>query len=318
MKFRTEIKIDRAGANITHDQILMLVGSCFTENIGDKLKLSGFKADVNPFGIVYNPVSVVETLIEIVENKVYSMADLVESKGLWHSFRHHGSFSGHDPEMVLMNINNRISKAHDNLHNAGYLLVTLGTSHVFRLRETGAVVANCHKFPSNIFESSYLSQAEIAAGLTNLVENMRRFNPSLKLVFSISPVRYLKDGAVANSLSKALMLVVINDLMSKFEDVFYFPSYEIMIDDLRDYRFYSDDLLHPSKMAIDYIWQKFSDTFFTGETKKVVNEVEQIRKMLSHRLLNPGSAESIDFGKRRDELIREFEARNPGIEIESS
>ncbi len=315
MKFRTQIFTKKSEVSFNHDAKLLLLGSCFTENIGEKLGNSGFNINLNPFGIVYNPVSVAQSLTEIIECRKYSIENLVHGRGLWHSFNHHGEFSAVDENHCIENINQQIIKAHHDIFNIDYLLITLGTSHVFRLSNEGSVVANCHKFPSSHFTEEYLGIEAIVSAMKLAISKLNSINQKVKIVFSVSPVRYLKDGFEANNLSKATILLAINELERNFDNVSYFPAYEIMMDDLRDYRFYAEDMLHPSSLAVDYIWEKFKSSYFTEETLKLISEIDAIKKMLGHTLLNPNSIESQQFIETRNKKLFDFKSKYPNIEV---
>lgn len=290
MEFRTLIDLPVGLPPITHAGRILLMGSCFAENIGLRLAEAKFQIDVNPFGILYNPFSISAVLVEILKGKEYKEEDLFFYKDLWHSPMHHGSFSASTSEETLRNINHRLHQARRSIQELDWLILTFGTAYVYEQKETGRVVSNCHKLPENHFNRRLLSVDEIVSEYTSLITSMAARNPKLKILFTVSPIRHIRDGMHANQLSKSTLLLAIDRLQQLFPDcVFYFPSYEIVLDELRDYRFYADDMLHPSPLAIIYLWNRFSETFFAAETKDVISSVEDIGKDLAHKPFHPES-----------------------------
>ena len=307
MKFRTEIIIPPSDFKISHQDKMMMIGSCFVESISEKLKNSAFRADVNPFGIMYNPISVLMTLKDILKRKEYTSDDLFFHQEQYHSFSHHSRFSGTNKEAVINNINDRIKTANDFISNADYLFVTFGTSSVYYQTENKQVVANCHKLPAMSFVRKRIPVEEIVEQWHDFIIQLREINPKIKLIFTISPIRHWKDGAHENQISKSVLFLAVDKLMQNSE-VYYFPSYELIMDDLRDYRFYAEDMLHPNSSAIDYIWEKFVDTYFASETKQLIKEWESIRQALNHRPFNPDSQEYkrfIEDAKKREAAFLE-------------
>ncbi|WP_294477855.1 GSCFA domain-containing protein [uncultured Bacteroides sp.] len=290
MDFRTPIELPVGLPPITHAGRILLMGSCFAENIGLRLTDAKFQIDMNPFGILYNPFSLSAALVEILKGKVYQEQDLFSYKDLWHSPMHHGSFSASTPEATLRNINIRLQQAHQSIQELDWLILTFGTAYVYEQKETGRVVSNCHKLPEKHFHRRLLSVDEIVSEYTSLITSVAARNPKLKILFTVSPIRHIRDGMHANQLSKSTLLLAIDRLQQLFSAcVFYFPSYEILLDELRDYRFYADDMLHPSPLAVHYLWSRFSDTFFPVETKEVILAVEDIYKGLAHKPFHPES-----------------------------
>ena len=307
MKFRTEINIPPSDFKISHQDKMMMIGSCFVENISEKLKNSAFRIDINPFGIVYNPISVLMTLKDILKQKEYTSENLFFHQEQYHSFSHHSRFSGTNKEAVITNINDRIKTANDFISNADYLFVTFGTSSVYYQAENEQAVANCHKLPAKFFVRKRIPVEEIVEQWHDFIIQLREINPKIKLIFTISPIRHWKDGAHENQISKSVLFLALDKLMQENE-VYYFPSYELIMDDLRDYRFYAEDLLHPNSLAIDYIWEKFGDTYFSSETKQLIKEWENIRQALNHRPFNPDSQEYkrfIEDAKKREAAFLE-------------
>lgn len=279
MDFLTKVELPSGLPPVHHAGRILLMGSCFAENIGRMLTENKFRIDINPFGILYNPFSVSVALAEILKGKIYKEEDLFMYKECWHSPMHHGSFSAPESESTLRNINARLQHAHRSVPELDWLILTLGTAYVYERKETNQVVSNCHKLPESYFNRRLLSTDEIVNEYTSLITGMTARNSNLKILFTVSPIRHIRDGMHGNQLSKSTLLLAINRLQQLFPaQVFYFPSYEIVLDELRDYRFYADDMLHPSPLAICYLWERFADTFFSAETRQVNTIVEEDRK----------------------------------------
>lgn len=311
MKFRTEIHIPSSGFTITHKSKIMMIGSCFVENISAKLLGSGFHVDVNPFGIVYNPVSVHRVLEDILRKREYQEEELFMHQGIYHSFSHHSRFSGLDPKQVIENINSRIGQSFLFLREADFLIITYGTANVYYQVDNGEPVANCHKLPSALFRNARLMPEDIFKSWGGLLPLLRKINPGIKIIFTISPVRHWKDGAHDNQVSKSILFVGLDKLISTHDNMYYFPSYELMMDDLRDYRFYAEDMLHPGSQAVEYIWSKFLDTYLTETTRSTLREWESIRQAVRHRPFNPESDEYRRFLEKTEERKANFLSRNP-------
>ena len=301
MKLTTEISITSPLLSITYDDQLLTMGSCFAENIGARLRQYGFDSDINPFGILYNPLSIAVALERLLSGNLFQESELFQHNGLWYSFAHHGSFSAVTADEALENINTRFNFARERLQSTGVLLVTFGTAWIYRWQDGGAVVANCHKLPDKRFERSRLSVDDVVSLWFPLIQRLQEVNPKLQLLFTVSPVRHWKDGAHENQLSKSTLLLAVEQL-KECCGVVYFPAYELMMDELRDYRFYSADMLHPSDVAIDYIWERFVYSCFDKTTRETMREVEQITRALAHRPLNPDSEEYHRF--RKQTLLR--------------
>lgn len=288
MNFRTQVEVPERRTEIFHSDKMMLFGSCFSENIGNLLMANKFGCEVNPYGILYNPLSIAKALRQIMEHKVYVGTDLLEWKGIWHSWMHHSSFSSEvSAEDCLQKINSRLKAASESLPDTDWMIVTWGTAHVFLYE--GEVVGNCHKYPEKCFERRRISVEAICEEWKPLLQTMKCRFPQLKVLFTVSPIRHAKDGMHGNQLSKATLLLAVEELCRTFDHCFYFPAYEIMMDELRDYRFYADDMMHPSAMAVNYIWECFCRTYFSGETLRIMKEWEEIDKALHHKPFRPES-----------------------------
>ncbi len=290
IEFRTVVGLPKSLPAITYEGRVLMLGSCFAENIGALLTARKFRLDMNPFGILYNPMSVSEALKTIASGYNYTETDLFFYKENWHSPMHHGSFSASTQEAALHNINTRIISAHQTYPELDWLMLTWGTAYVYEQKKTGKIVGNCHKLPEDQFIRRRLTVEEIVTEYTSLLTGMIMRNDRLKILLTVSPIRHVRDGMPDNQLSKATLLLAIEHLKLLFPDkVFYFPSYEIVIDELRDYRFYADDMLHPSTLAIRYLWERFSETFFSSQTKQLMAEVEEIERDLAHKPFHPES-----------------------------
>jgi len=283
MKFRTELSVPTDDFKISHADAVSMLGSCFVENISAKMSGAGFNIDVNPFGMIYNPLSLSQNLTRLINKQLYTENELFREKDLFHSFSHHSRFSGTSLPEAMEKINSRLEYSSAFLRKSTILVITFGTAFVYRLRATGAVVSNCHKLPASLFIHERIYLDDIATEWNNLIARLKRFAPGIKILFTVSPLRYLKDGFHENQLSKATLLLAIEKLVRENPDVYYFPAYEILMDDLRDYRFYAEDLIHPSQQAVDYIWEKFSEVYFDRETQKAVREFESIERASNHK-----------------------------------
>lgn len=300
MELITRTELPAGQCEIKHSDRLLLMGSCFTDNIGNRLSDSKFRCDVNPFGVLYNPMSIFQALNELVDRKVYSDDDVMESRGVWFSLMHHSSFSSPSKESCLENINTRIMYSSDFLAKADWLILTFGTARVYRWNETGCIVGNCHKLNEKLFSRTLLEVEDIVSSYTALISKIRNLNPDIKLLFTVSPIRHAKDGMHGNQISKSVLLLAVDKICSSNSGCFYFPSYEIMMDELRDYRFYADDMLHPSSLAVDYIWEKFSETYFSRPTMEVIKSWNEIKRALGHKPFNP---ESEAYGKFLSQIL---------------
>ena len=308
--FQTRIEIPLSKTKISFEDRTMTLGSCFAENIGKKMKEAYFEADTNPFGVLFNPVSISNSLDLLLQTKTYSQDDIFEYNSMWQSFSHSSLFTDSTSEGCLSKLNSRLSAARTFLNHTNVILITFGTAWVFEDKKSGRVVSNCHKLPADKFIRRRLTVEEIVADYTLLIKKLQSVIPTLNIIFSVSPVRHWKDGAHDNTISKSTLLLAINELQQQLEKVHYFPAYEIQMDELRDYRFYAADMLHPSDVAVDYIWNRFSDTYFSKQTSALKRRLEQLILDSNHRPLHPDSIGYIKFldktEKRKEELIQEF------------
>lgn len=286
----TKIDIPRSAIRFAYEHRTMFFGSCFAESIGRRLSDSLFCTEINPFGTLYNPASVAMTIERLIDGTPFTSDDLLQYEGLYHSFFHHSSFSSTSADECLHQINERLQQASAMLSSADRIIITFGTAYVYRLKKTGQVAANCHKLPEKYFERTRLSVEEIVSLWEPLIAKLQKEHPSLQWLFTVSPIRHWRDGAHANQLSKATLHLAVEALQEHFpEQTAYFPAYELMMDELRDYRFYADDMCHPSPTAIQYIWERFVEVCMDEPTRRLLKEAEEIRRALHHRPFNPHS-----------------------------
>jgi hypothetical protein len=313
MSLITEIKIPEYPSKMDYSKNMMFFGSCFSESIGQKMVDLKFNVDMNPFGILYNPQSIANSLKFLLDKQLFTEYDLFQDQGLWNSFYHHSRFSDVDKDTALEKINSRILLSHEFLRSADFLVITFGTAWAYELVSLGQVVSNCHKVPASQFSRIRLTRHEITEAYRHLMEELWSFNPNLKVIFTISPIRHWKDGAVENQVSKATLIMAVDRLRNDFGDrgLSYFPSYELMMDELRDYRFYAEDMLHPSPVAIDYIFDRFSKFIISKDTHQTSDKVIKLRKAALHRPFNMNSAEYEKFLQANLEDIDKLNATYP-------
>ena len=284
MDFRTVIELSKQGFFINHSHKGLLMGSCFAQNIGAFMMENKFCCEVNPYGTLYNPLSVSIALREMFAGKQYTSQDLFFYRECFHSYMHHGSFSSFSLDECLTQINNRLDAVLAVVTQLDYIILTFGTSWIYTLKETGTLVSNCHKLPADCFLRRMLTVEEIFTDYTSLIDTLLQQKPDLKIIFTVSPIRHLKDELHGNQISKATLLLAINRLQEAFpESVYYFPAYEIVIDDLRDYRFYAGGMVHPSPKAVQYIWESFNILYFSKETQQIMKEYDDIHRALAHK-----------------------------------
>ena len=294
MKFRTETEFAAKG-EISYRDNLMFIGSCFSENIGTYFERHLFRTDLNnPFGILFNPASIAKAVRRLLSETPYSDNDLFLHNGVLNSYDHHSDFSDTEKEKCLAKMNDKLKESSQFLKNATILFITFGTAWIYRQKVNGHIVSNCHKMPANTFLREKLSVQDIVNEYTDLFHTFPFSDKKTRVIFTVSPVRHTKDGLHENQLSKATLLLAIDELQKRFDFVEYFPSYEMLLDDLRDYRFYNEDMVHPNNTAIKYLTEKLS-SYFSEETKMLMNEAEQIASAESHRPFNPKSNEYQSF-----------------------
>ena len=294
MEFRTTVKTGENRGWLHHSDNVVLLGSCFSDNIGAKMHGALINATINPMGTLYNPMSIARGVQRLINNEPVAGKDLFMQGGVWNSYDFHSRHSMPDKQVTLDRMNSRIEQGHQALQQARLLTITLGTAIVYRLKATGEVVANCHKVPQHEFERKMAPVSEMVRTLDEMLTALHTFNPDMNIILTVSPIRHIADGLDVNSLSKASLRVAIQEVMARHRDYCdYFPSYEIMLDDLRDYRFYSNDMVHPSDVAVEYIWQAFQATYLDDHSALAVARCERIHKRLQHRPMST-NRETVD------------------------
>lgn len=314
MNFRTTFEIEPSKQKVDYSTPVMFIGSCFASEIGNMMSAGKMKVNVNPAGTVFNPVSVLNTLDLILKNKQLNKRDLYNYKGTFLSFLHYSSFNSENPEKAVKNINESTAAAHTFLRKAGFLFITFGTSRIFRFTGSGEVVSNCHKIPASMFTRELLTPDQIAGDWKEMLDRLRSFNKKLSVIFTVSPVRHWKDGAHGNQVSKSTLFLAIEKLL-EHPSAGYFPAYELLMDDLRDYRFYDSDMLHPSGEAIDYIWNAFRDCYFGQETSQLWKKIYGITMAMNHRFISDSSTARKEFAEVMLKQIDTVRRKNRGMDL---
>jgi len=320
MQFRAELTPTSLPVGVKYGQKLFLIGSCFTEEIGNKLIRHKFEVMQNPSGILFNPVSISDTVTSCVKAAIPSEEELFYHNELWHSWGHHSRFSNPDKQIMLSGINEAVTDAQRFLKTADWVLITLGSAFVYERKlsanEKGlSVVANCHKVPADKFNKRLLSVEEVKTALKNIIDNIRCINTDARFILTISPVRHLREGFIDNNRSKAVLIQAVHEICDS-EDVYYFPSFELVMDDLRDYRFYAEDLAHPNYFATQYVWEKFVNACLDDDAKSLMKEINQINAARSHKPFNPSSEAHRRFLKENLEKVRSLRLRFPFLSLE--
>ena len=308
--FRTVFSIPKT-KTFGYDDSFMLCGSCFVESIGKKLENACFNVLTNPFGILFNPYSLAKSIENIIDSKLFTAEELICHHDLYHSFSHHSCFSHHDQSICIEQINRSTTHAHQFLKNSTLLIITLGTAWVYYYRPSGKIVSSCHKIPQQEFDKELLPVSQITKLLSATMKQLFEFNQNIHIILTISPVRHIKDGFVENQQSKASLILSVKQLIEQFKNCSYFPAYELFMDDLRDYRFYSFDMLHPSETAIQYVWGRFFETFFNQETQNILDEAEKLHAASQHRPFHATSDEYQKFRRLHQEKAQQLALRFP-------
>lgn len=297
MKFHLNYTPPKSEFEINHSHKIFMIGSCFSENVGKRLSANKFNVLSNPFGTLFNPLSIHLSLQNTLKQEKANEKFLLEHQGSYYSYLHHSSIHADSKEELIEKINSATENAFQFLKNTDELIITFGTAFYYHHKQLGETVANCHKQPGNLFDKKLLSVNEIVSSYSELIKNISNINPGSKIIFTVSPVKYLKDGVIENNISKSVLLLAVHELVSQHKNCFYFPAYELVNDDLRDYRFYKEDLAHPNEQAIQYVWQKFSETFFSEKTREVNKEIEKLNSALNHRVMNE---QNLEYQKLQD------------------
>lgn len=314
MQFRTQIPILKTDHQIDYHSKIVSLGSCFAVNMGEKLDYYKFRNTTNPFGILFHPLALEKFLYYALSQRRFTEADIFYHNERWHCFDAHSDLSHPDKEVLLNSLNSAVLNTYKQLKQASHLIITLGTSWVYTHLESGDLVANCHKVSQKQFSKGLLSAAVIKESLSTIIQEVLEFNPSLHIIFTVSPVRHIKDGFTENQWSKSNLISALHDTLNNQEtNCSYFPSYEIMMDELRDYRFYAEDMIHPNSIAIDYIWERFTEAWISAENLATMKEVYSIQKGLEHRSFNPDSQQHQEFIAKLKQKIAVLQQQYPHI-----
>jgi len=316
MQFSTQIPIPQGNIKIDHTSRIVSLGSCFAVNIGQKLDYFKFRNTTNPFGILFHPLALQKFIGFAVNQKQFTEADIFFYNERWHCFDAHSDLSHPDNETLINNLNTATTSAHAEIQSATHILITLGTAWVYRYTQNNELVANCHKVPQKEFTKELLSANAIKKSLQDIIAMIAGINPAAQIIFTVSPVRHIKDGFTQNQWSKANLISALHDTLNtghRTLDTYYFPSYEIMMDELRDYRYYAEDMIHPSQTAIDYIWECFTPAWVTAESEGVMKTIDTIQKGLQHRSFNPESEQHAAFLSKLNDKIVLLQKQHPQI-----
>ena len=315
MDFMLDIQIKGPEQRITYKDNIFVIGSCFTEHIGGRLAQLKFSILQNPNGILFDPLSVCKSLTSYIHNKQYVKEDLFYLNELWQSWQHHSNFSGLEQDQVLATINQAQQNAFSFLKKADWLIITLGSSFTYVLTETDESVANCHRAPSKWFRKHLIGIDKMLSSFKECLTQLFQFNPGLKIIFTVSPVRHIRDGVVENNRSKARLIETIHQLISESDKLYYFPAYELVIDVLRDYRFYDIDLVHPNYAATGFVFEKFVEYFISKEDLSIMEEIKDIVRAFKHKPFQPSTEAHQKFMESYHLKIRQFMLRHPGIDL---
>ncbi|WP_142687769.1 GSCFA domain-containing protein [Chitinophaga polysaccharea] len=316
MQFHLSFPVTPLPAPIRYDHELLLMGSCFAEEIGGKLQEHRFNTLVNPHGILYNPLSITQALTTYLDGKVYTREDLFMHNDLWNSWDHHSRFSALTPEATLENIHRAQAAATKAIESADWLIITLGSAHAYILKENNRLVGNCHKVPAGNFYKRMLTVDEVVTALDNVMHRLFFRNRKINILFTVSPVRYIRDGVVENNLSKAILLQAVHHLVNKFNRLFYFPAYELVIDDLRDYRFYKEDMVHPNELAVNYVWEQVIKAAIGAASQELLHSIAEINRAANHRPFNPESPQHRQFLNHYAAKVQQLMTAHPQLQLD--
>jgi hypothetical protein len=315
MNLRTTFTVSASEKKISHKTPVMFIGSCFASEVGQKMAEGKMNVLINPTGVVYNPVSVSNSIDLVLNNRAFSEVDLYKYNDLNISFLHNSDFISEIINAALSKINSATTEAHHFLKRAAVLFISFGTARVYRFRETGKIVSNCHKLPSSLFSKEILTVEEIASDWHEILERIHLFNNELRVIFTISPVRHWKDGAHGNQVSKSILFLAVEKLLEHKIVGGYFPAYELIMDDLRDYRYYAEDMLHPSQTAVEYIWEAFTGSYFDNQTVELWKEIQTISKARNHRFLSDSATGKKEFAENVLKRISQIENKISQIDF---
>jgi hypothetical protein len=315
MRFHLNYTPVTSDFKINHASSTFLIGSCFSENIGEKLKDRKFNIRSNPNGNLFNPFSIQTALLQLIQDEKINSKIFLQRDSTYYSFLHHSSVNASAEKELITKINSMTEKSASFLKSCHYLFITFGSACYYHHKTLNCTVANCHKQSALTFEKRLAKTDEIVQEYRSLIKKLNVFNPALKIIFTVSPVKHLKDGVIENNLSKSTLLLAVHQLVSENTNCFYFPAYELVNDDLRDYRFYKEDLAHPNQQAIDYVWDKFSDCYFSPKTKQINEEFYKLQLALNHRKMEENEAESEKLNEFLRKQKEEIKKLAPEIEF---
>jgi len=324
MKLKTHIPLKKSSASsIDYNSKILLLGSCFSEHIGDKFSYFKFKNMINPFGILFHPLAIEQFIDHVVNGKVFNQNDVFFHNEAYHCFDAHSSLNSVSEDNIIESLNNKVIETLEFLKNTSHVIITLGTAWAYRHMDRDEFVVNCHKIEQKQFSKELLSINTIVNSLNRMIELIRDINSKVEFIVTVSPVRHIKDGFVENTRSKSHLVAAIHKCLESYKNgVYYFPSYEIMMDELRDYRFYNQDMIHPNQTAIDYIWEQFqkihmvlADSKPNNETRLIMKEIDEIQRRISHRPLNPISKAHKIFLKNLNEKREKLTLKYPHIQF---
>ena len=312
MIFHTEINIKPLEQTVVYADALLFLGSCFADEVGVICKGLGFNALVNPFGVLYNPASIAQSVERLDRGRPFTRDDVIAvGERQYCTFNHNTAFWNTSEDMLLQTINQRLGEAHEHFMKSKWLVVSLGTSWVFKHRMSGQIVSNCHKLPAHQFDREFLTVERSSQYLSGIVER----HPEKQFIFTVSPLRHLKDGMHGSQLSKAALLLAVNEICRQFANAHYFPAYEIMMDELRDYRFYKEDMVHPTEQAVRYIWEHFAEFAINASEKPAMNAAAELRQMLEHKPLFPETEAFKRFELQKERKTAELKKNYPDVRL---
>ena len=304
MEFRTVLTNSHRRDSIKHSHRILMIGSCFSDNIGNRLRSAMMQVEINPFGTVYNPASILEEVKHIISGEEIKETDLFQANGMWNHFSFHSHFSRACKTAALSEMNARLIQAHNHLKQCNEVIITLGTAFVYRHKVQDMIVSNCHKLPAAEFARQMMSVTQVSECLDEMVRLLHDFAPQARVIFTVSPIRHVSDGLEQNQLSKSVLRVAVGEMVTRYPKCCeYFPAYEIMMDDLRDYRFYAADMVHPSDVAVEYIWNTFKATYFDDNTAQTASRCERISKRLAHRPMTDNREAIEKFNNETKKII---------------
>ena len=314
MNFRTEIKIQPLDRSIAYGDGILFLGSCFADEVGSICRGLGFNAQVNPFGVLYNPFSIANAIHRLRNGIPFAHKEVIQTgEEFYCTFSHNTEFWSRSENELLERVNDNLAQAHEHFAQSKWIVVSLGTAWVYRYRETLDVVANCHKKPSQLFDRFCLTVPSVVTVLSDMVNS----NPDKQFIFTVSPLRHLKDGLHGNQLSKSTLLLAVDEVCNRFDNAHYFPAYEILLDELRDYRFYKEDMVHPTDQAVRYTWEKFVDFAINPSELPAMQAAQELKQMLHHKPLFPDSEAYRKFEQQRNQKVTELEQRFPNVVVEN-